>query len=95
MRQEEADTEHRVTQEIQNRAFLKSTLGGDNFVARARYVKSLSTFRTKAGTTPWTEEEKKACLLFKDVKNTVPLADVKARCIECGFKLSSASYFRL
>ena len=94
LRQEEAqnrDTEQRVTQAIQNRASLNSTLGGDNSDARAKYVKSLSTFRTKAGTAPWTEEEKKACMLFKDVRSTVSLADVKARCIECGIKLSSAS----
>ena len=103
MRQEEVteetrqnrDTEQRVDQEIQNRTSLNSTRGGDNSDARAKYVKSLSTFRAKAGTAPWTEEEKKACMLFKDVRSTVSLADVKARCIECGINLSSASYFRI
>ena len=92
-------TEQRYRTESYSRdteqCFPQFNTGGDNSDASAKYVKSLSTFRTKAGTAPWTEEEKKAYMLFKDVRSTVSLADVKARCIECGINLSSASYFRI
>ena len=79
-----------------SRASLNSTLGSDNTSeVRKKFEKSLRTFRVKAGEQKWTDDEKKACLLFKDIHVTVSLEDVKARLLEGGFKLDASSSFRI
>ena len=78
-----------------SRTSLNSTLGSEENQARKKFERSLRTFRVRAGEKVWTEQEKKACLLFKDIQGTVSLEDVRARIHEGGIRLESASYFRI
>ena len=58
----------------------------DNGVAK--YLASLTNFRSRNGLPEWTEEQKKACLLFKHARATVSELQIRRRTEEVGIKLT-------
>ena len=60
-----------------------------------KYMKSLRHFRIKPNAAPWTEDEKKACLLFSQCRGTVSEPEVKKRIEEGGFNLTTVQCHRI
>ena len=60
-----------------------------------KYFKSLTNFRVKANAPIWTDDEKKACLLFRDCRGTVAEGEVSRRIQEGGYDLTDAQCSRI
>ena len=60
-----------------------------------KYFKSLTNFRVKANAPIWTDDEKKACLLFRDCRGTVAEGEVRRRIQEGGYDLTDAQCSRI
>ena len=54
--------------------------------AVVKFMKSPRNFRVKANAPPWSEEEKKACLLFTNCRGTVSEPEVRKRIEEGGYQ---------
>ena len=59
------------------------------------YLKSLRNFRVKPGKPEWTDQQKKACLLFEKCRSTVNQNDVKKRIEEAGIALTEEQCHRI
>ena len=60
-----------------------------------KFMKSLRNFRVKANAPPWSEEEKKACLLFTNCRGTVSEPEVRKRIEEGGYQLTAPQCHRI
>ena len=63
--------------------------------AETKFYTSLTNFRVRKGGMEWTENQKKACLLFKHCRHTVPENEVRRRCEEAGINLNANEIKRI
>ena len=63
--------------------------------AVTKFHTSMSNFRVRKGLPEWSEDSKKACALFKNVRSTVSELEIKKRCEEAGISLKDDEYQRI